>query len=332
MDPLTHTATGLFLSRAGLNRWTPLATPILLLAANAPDIDIVTAAGGSLNYLHYHRHLTHALIAMPVLALLTVLLVRVAARRPVRWLGAFAAALVGLASHLLLDLTNVYGVRLLLPFSSRWFRLDLTSVVDLWIWIALLLAVAAPFLGRLVGSEIASASARSPNYGRGWACFGLAFLLLYNGARAGLHARAAAELEARTYDGADPVRVLAAPDPVRPWQWRGVVETGDSYAIEDFSLASEFDPTRGDIYHKPETNPAMEAARRTADFQEFLQFAQFPLWRVLPVADLPDAQQVEVMDLRFGSPRAPAFVVTALVDARGRVLETSFAFGHLHPR
>ena len=61
MDPLTHTATGLLLSRAGLNRWTPLATPILILAANAPDIDVVTAAGGSLNYLHYHRHLTHSL-------------------------------------------------------------------------------------------------------------------------------------------------------------------------------------------------------------------------------------------------------------------------------
>ena len=54
MDPLTHTATGLFLSRIGLNRWTPRATPILLLAANAPDLDILTASGGSLNYLHYH--------------------------------------------------------------------------------------------------------------------------------------------------------------------------------------------------------------------------------------------------------------------------------------
>ena len=66
MDPLTHTATGLFLSRAGLNRLTPQAAPILMLAANAPDIDIVTTAGGSLNYLHYHRHLTHSLAAMPV--------------------------------------------------------------------------------------------------------------------------------------------------------------------------------------------------------------------------------------------------------------------------
>ena len=52
MDQFTHTATGLFLSRAGLNRATPYAAPILMLAANAPDADIVSLAGGSLNYLH----------------------------------------------------------------------------------------------------------------------------------------------------------------------------------------------------------------------------------------------------------------------------------------
>src|ERR1017187_4385781 len=88
MDPLTHTATGLFLSRIGLKRWTPLATPILLLAANAPDIDIVTASGGGLSYLHYHRHLTHSLVAMPVMALLVVLLVWVFGRKQkIRWAG-----------------------------------------------------------------------------------------------------------------------------------------------------------------------------------------------------------------------------------------------------
>jgi inner membrane protein len=113
MDPLTHTATGLFLSRIGLKRWTPLATPILLLAANAPDIDIASLAGGPLSYLHYHRHLTHSILAMPVMALGTVALVWAFARKSgIRWTGAFFAALIAVASHLLLDLTNVYGIRL----------------------------------------------------------------------------------------------------------------------------------------------------------------------------------------------------------------------------
>src|SRR5262245_62171486 len=130
MDNLTHTAIGLFLSRAGLNRLTPHATPILLLAANAPDADIVTATGGALHYLHYHRHMRHAVVAMPVMALLPVLLVRLFARQPLNWVGAFAASMIGLASHLLLDWTNVYGVRWLLPFSERWLHIDTTNVFD----------------------------------------------------------------------------------------------------------------------------------------------------------------------------------------------------------
>ncbi|HUP05356.1 MAG TPA: metal-dependent hydrolase, partial [Bryobacteraceae bacterium] len=70
MDSLTHAAVGLFLSRAGLRRWTPGATAIVILAAEAPDIDALSWAGGAASYLHYHRHLTHSLIAMPAMAIL----------------------------------------------------------------------------------------------------------------------------------------------------------------------------------------------------------------------------------------------------------------------
>src|SRR5215471_5298248 len=101
MDPLTHTATGLFLGRAGLNRYSAQAPWILVLAANSPDIDFVTLLGGQLNYLNYHRHLTHALAAMPVMALLPVLLVRLFTRKKFRWLGGYAISLVAVASHLL---------------------------------------------------------------------------------------------------------------------------------------------------------------------------------------------------------------------------------------
>ena len=73
MDPLTHTLTGLALSRAGLNRRSAYATPILMLAASAPDIDILAWLAGPAAYLHYHRHLPHAFVAIPFLALLPVL-------------------------------------------------------------------------------------------------------------------------------------------------------------------------------------------------------------------------------------------------------------------
>ena len=158
MDNITHSLVGVALSRAGLNRLNPQATAVLLLAANAPDIDVVTAAGGSLSYFHYHRHLTHSLLLAPVIALLPVLIVRLATRKPVAWTMAYLVSLIGIASHLALDLTNVYGVRLLLPFSGRWLRLDLTSIADPWILSALVFSLIAPALSRLVAGEIGAPS------------------------------------------------------------------------------------------------------------------------------------------------------------------------------
>jgi len=331
MDPLTHTATGVFLSRAGLKNWTPQATAILMLAANAPDIDIVTAGGGSLNYLHYHRHLTHALVSMPVMAILPVLLVRAVSRKPVRWLGAFLAALVAVASHLLLDFTNVYGIRLFLPFSSGWQRLDLTGVVDLWIWLALLLGFAVPALSRMVGSEITSGGARRPHHGRASAICALAFLLFYNGGRAVLHSRAVASLESWTYQGEIPLRVLAVPG-LNPLHWRGVVETAGFYQSSEIDLAGTFNPARGAVFYKPAPDPAIQAARQTPAFQIFQAFDQFPLWTVTPTNDPENRKRVDLFDLRFGTPSQPGFMTSAIVDSRQRVLSTSFQFGPQPPR
>jgi inner membrane protein len=158
LDNLTHSLVGLFLARAGLKHATPRGTAIMMLAANAPDFDVVCWFGGSASYIHWHRNITHSLIGLPVMALLAVAIVRLAGRKEIRWLPAFLIAMVAVASHLILDLTNVYGVRLLLPFSGRWFHWDMTPIIDLVIWTVLLAGVAAPALGRLVGSEIGERS------------------------------------------------------------------------------------------------------------------------------------------------------------------------------
>jgi len=332
MDNLTHTAIGLFLSRAGLGRWSPRATPIVILAANSPDIDVLSAAGGSLNYLHYHRHITHSLVGMPVLALAAVLLVRLTSRKPIHWLGAFCAALIAVASHLALDWTNVYGVRLLLPFSSEWYRFDVTGVIDLWIWGALLLGILGPFLARLVGSEISSGTVKSPHHGRGFAWFALLFVLLYDCGRGVLHARAVTALGSRMYQDSPPVRVAAMPDVANPWRWRGLVETSGAYTVEEVNLAGFAVPSRDLVFQKPEPNPALDAAARTAVFLEFLRFSQFPLWRVSPVPSPPDGRLVEVFDMRFGTPMAPGFMAGAVLDSGLHLVQTSFQFGRFKPR
>src|SRR5262249_31186360 len=152
-------------------------------------------------YIHWHRNITHALIALPVMALVSVAIVRLVAWAPVRWLRAWLVAMVAVASHLILDLTNVYGVRLLLPFSGRWVHWDITPVVDLGIGAIVLLGVAAPAFGRMVGAEIGE---RRREVGGGWAILALALLSVYDYGRSVLHDRAVALMDSRIYHGLAP--------------------------------------------------------------------------------------------------------------------------------
>jgi inner membrane protein len=326
MDPLTHTLTGLVLSRAGLKRLSAHATPILLLAANAPDVDVATLAFGETAYLHYHRHITHAFLAVPFLALLPVVAVRLFARKPFDWKWAYVVSLLGVATHPLLDWMNAYGVRFLLPFSKEWFRLDIANLGDVWIWAVLLLALIVPVLSRLVSAEIGA----RPGSGRGFAIAALCFMLLYPFGRYMLHQRALEVLNSRLYEGLDPVRVAAMPDSFNPLRWRGLVETGQFYSIFDVNLMAEFDPTAGRMLYKAEPGPretaAATAARNTPAFRSFLEFSQYPYWRFLPADQPQDAIRVEAMDLRFGEPPRPRFVATAIVDRYGRVVESRFRY------
>jgi hypothetical protein len=76
----------------------------------------------------------------------------------------------------------------------------------------------------------------------------------------------------------------------------------------------------------------MDAASRTATFRQFLDFSQYPLWRISPADEPENSKLVEVMDMRFGSPPAPGFMASAVVDSRLRVLRTWFQLGPLRPR
>lgn len=153
VDPVTHTLTGAVLSRAGLNRTTPLATATLVLAANVPDIDIVTGVRGGFATLALRRGLTHgplALLLLPVLVAGTILLYdrywrrrRNDDLRPARPGAILGLAFIGALTHPLLDWMNTYGIRLLMPFSDRWFYGDALFIIDPWLWLLLALPLVA---------------------------------------------------------------------------------------------------------------------------------------------------------------------------------------------
>lgn len=327
MEPLTHTLTGLALARAGLSGGQRTGTAVLLIAAALPDIDVVSNLWGPTTYLHYHRHLTHALVAMPLMALLPVLLVRLFSRRaPFPWKRAFLLALAGVASHIAIDWTNSYGIRPFLPFSERWISLDVFGLYDLWLWAVLLVAALGPLLSRLVSSEI---GARSGS-GRGLAIFALAFFAALGFWRYLEHGRAVAVLDSRLYQGAAPVRVAAFPNWAVPWRWRGLVETPGFYSLHALDLRREFDPSEGRILYRHEPTPAEAAAWETAcrsrDFNVFLRFSRYPFRRFTTFPEPDSGVRVEVMDLRFGDPSAEVFTVAAEVGADGRLRWSGFSF------
>ena len=145
MDNLTHSLVGLAAAKAGLERLSPGATAVCLLAANAPDADVaVLLFADRWTFLQYHRHITHSLLGVLILALLLPLLFWLGDRLIAKWRsrppqvrlkGLVLASLIVSATHPFLDWTNNYGVRLLLPWSSKWFYGDLVFIVDPFIWL-----------------------------------------------------------------------------------------------------------------------------------------------------------------------------------------------------
>lgn len=146
MDNLTHSLVGLAAAKAGLERATPYAAFVCVAAANLPDIDILALAGGPSFYLAHHRGITHSLVGVFALAVAFPVLffaaerlaARARGREPrARLKGLLVCSLLLSASHPLLDWTNSYGLRPLLPWDARWIYGDLLFIVDPWVWLAL---------------------------------------------------------------------------------------------------------------------------------------------------------------------------------------------------
>ncbi len=178
MDNLTHSLCGLALARAGGQRLGVWATPTLVIAANLPDIDILgLPLWGKTYYLEHHRGITHSLagfaLLAPMLALLMVWLHRRWRRskgEPARFFGLFAAAWLGLLSHLALDALNNYGVRPWLPFDATWYYGDLVFIIEPWLW-----------LGFGLSACLGSRSERNPDLGWGLMALGGVALMLLSG-------------------------------------------------------------------------------------------------------------------------------------------------------
>jgi inner membrane protein len=332
MEPVTHALASIALGRAGLNKVTRMATPMLLVSGLVADVDWVSRLGGASAFLHGYRTATHSLLGTAVLSVAVTLVFVFAGRKYPQFatsiLPAFLICAVGAGVHLLLDLLNGYGVKLLWPFSAKWYGWDLADSVDAWIIFFLLAGLLLPELFRLVLEEIGSKPKRGGRQ-RG-AIVGLLLVALFVAGRAVAHQRAVALLDSREYRSQAPLVVAAFPRPSNPLVWSGVVETDNALVNVDVPLSpgAVFDPDAAAVHFKPEGSLALSNAGNSATAIEFLGYARFPLAHVEPEGD---GYQVRLRDMRFASelPGMRGIIAVINLNAQSLVIDEHLEFDAL---
>src|ERR1041385_60225 len=293
MDNLTHTLTGLALADSGLKRTTRLGTIPLLVAANLPDLDGLSYVFGSgTDGLGFRRGWTHGILAMllwpPLLLAVMVLAAKLTRRKLewVRWRWLLLLAVIGVWSHPLLDLLNTYGVRLLMPFSSRWFYGDALFIVDPWIWLTLTIGIVWSRRAR-IDAPARTALALSAAYA----------LAMAVGSQ---RAEAAAEHES---SGPPARRTLASPVAGNPLERRIIRDLGDHYVTGHARLGASWRFVADGEQPNGCNTPAAELAARTAPGVVFLRWARFPFCVAEPQGNV---LRVIISDLRYGGGGSPA--------------------------
>ncbi len=291
MDPICHTLVGTSLSFAGFRRWTPRATALLVLAANAPDIDIVAAVAG--RNLEWRRGLTHGVPALLVWPFLLAALAAWWERRqggaPRFWRLAVMAA-VGVVSHPFLDYLNNYGLRWFMPIVDRWYYGDTLFIVDPWLYLALgagtWLSARRWRQGRLDAAQPAVAA--------------LAVAAIYIGAMmAGTQwgrQVAAGALQVQ----ADAPGLMVAPVPVDPLIRSFVLDDGDHYRTGRLSLVTR-QLSEGPTVPKGEgLAGALAQLRRTREGAAFVHWSRIPA-----LLRDPARGTARVFDLRYSNGTSP---------------------------
>jgi inner membrane protein len=297
MDNLTHSLAGAVLGQMGLKRKTALAMPTLIIAANLPDIDAVATLLGGHTHLALRRGITHgpiALFILPILLWLAMLAwakFRPNLKRPPLHKGwLLALAYIGTFSHPALDWLNVYGIRLLEPFSSQWFYGDTLFIIDIWVWIALALSVWISIRRERRGQA---------NWQRpAWIGFtAICAYIFANGMITGTAENATlAKLRARHDPSASmpDTMVVASPVPVEFWRREMLWRDETDYGFGNYSLGSGLTlDTKGRPHgvDKRLTLPYIEM--RIEDGPAYL------FWSRMPIVEGDKAGNVQIRDQRF---------------------------------
>ena len=329
MDPLTHALTSYALAQAVASKPTTRTTLLVVFAGVAPDLDVLSNFAGASAGLRFGGTVTHSLLGATALAALLASLFNAWERKRAgerhSLLFAFRLAALGIAAHLLLDLTNSYGLALLWPFSSARIAGNFTLLLDPILLAVLLLALLIPGLFRLVSEEVGARPGGRAK--RGWSIAALVFVALFCAARFLLRERAVSLLGANQYHGRAPLHTGAFPDSTNPFHWLGVVETEASIEELEVTLgaSADFNPGRSRTFYKPEASLALDTARQSPAAAQFLALARFPSASIDRTAD---GFRVDFREVGFSPLRdlRGFYYAEVELDAQARVLREELGY------
>ena len=286
------------LSRAGLNRRTALATSTLVIANNLPDIDVGVFATSTLA-MSFRRGWTHGVLAQATLPILLtgamLLYDRYVRKAPHKGVPSGSAdnervdakqilllSYLGVLLHVFMDWANSYGVRLLMPFSERWFYGDALYIVDPWLYLVLGLGW---WLGRT-----------RPRAAR----IAVAVAAIYVVAMVASNVVARREVAGGLARAGRPAgtRFMVTPVVVNPFRREVVIDVGNRYEKGHlwFDPLPHFRPA-GFGMEKGLDDPAAQQALESPRAKAFLRWSRFPFVQVDPTR----ASGVWINDYRYAN-------------------------------
>jgi inner membrane protein len=132
MDPLSQAVIGAGLAMS-MARRDRLRTACVAgaLGGLAPDLDIfIRSSTDPLLALEYHRHFTHSLAMIPVIGVIVGFLLSLFPRQAALRQQLIVSAILGAATHGLLDACTSYGTQLYWPFSNERVAWNNVAIVD----------------------------------------------------------------------------------------------------------------------------------------------------------------------------------------------------------
>lgn len=323
MDPITHTLSGAILSRTGFyQKFGRMATIILLAAAIIPDIDHFSLRlAGPLAYLKYHRGFTHSILGGFVIAvIMTSILCSIKRfRENLGYQTTFCLFLLGIYTHIFLDLITSYGTQILFPFSDKRYSLDLVFIIDLYFTALMLIPLILIRFKRKWAKAISIIS--------------VAIVIIYLGIA--FTSKTIAIKRTNVWAnklGIFSKRVEALPLPFSPFRWSVYIEDDKRFyqvnvdALKNKLTYNSFDKKHFSegLNHVTEGDNIIEKIKNLEIVKTYLWFARFP---VVSINKEADGYLIEYFDLRFNSlpPRRP-FLLQLFVDKNGLLNHSELMF------